>query len=221
MSSSPDSPSFTPIPSASILAVLVLERLEDALPVANALLAGGINLMELTLRTPIALGAIRQITTHLPKMKVGAGTLLTADQVRAAKQAGAAFGVSPGVNPRTVAAARSVGLPFAPGICTPTDIEISLENGCSVMKFFPSEVSGGLPYLQQIAAPYVHLGVKFIPLGGINASNASTYLKHPVVHAIGGSWLAPADLISQQDWSAITELARKAREISEEARSTV
>ena len=134
------------------------------------------------------------------------------------KIAGASFGVSPGINPRVVSEAVSLGLPFAPGVCTPSDIEVALEHGCTLLKFFPCEPSGGLAYLKSIAAPYAHLGVKFVPLGGIDASNAARYIREPLVHAIGGSWLAPRDVIARKDWATITANAREAVQIIAEAR---
>lgn len=201
------------IPASSIIAVLTLDQIEAAVPLARALLAGGIEHIELTLRTPIALESIRHIASEVPQMKVGAGTLLTPQQVADAKYAGASFGVAPGTNPRVIAAARENDLPFCPGVCTPTDIELALESDCRILKFFPSEASGGLNYLKQIAAPYAHLGVKFIPLGGITPANASDYLKQSFIQAIGGSWLAPADLISQRDWTTITRISEQASQL--------
>jgi 2-dehydro-3-deoxyphosphogluconate aldolase/(4S)-4-hydroxy-2-oxoglutarate aldolase len=193
-----------------IIAVLVLEDPADAAPLGRALLAGGISCIELTLRTSTALDSIRAIRSSVPEMLVGAGTVLTPHQVNAVKAAGAAFGVSPGMNPRVVAEARQIGLPFAPGVCTPTDIELAVEEGCRLMKFFPCETSGGLPYLRNIAAPFNHLGVRFIPLGGVGPANVEKFLREPLVHAIGGSWLAPQELIQGKNWQAITALANEA-----------
>ncbi len=189
---------------SGVIAVLTIDAADDAVPVARALLAGGVDCIELTLRTPVAMAALRCIFTEVPEMVVGVGTILTPQQVSEVKTAGAAFGVAPGMNPRVVAEAQRLGLPFAPGICTPTDIELALEQGCRLLKFFPSEPCGGLAYLRAIAAPYAHLGVKYIPLGGVTAGNAALYLKEPAVHALGGSWLAPRELIQRQDWAAIT-----------------
>jgi 2-dehydro-3-deoxyphosphogluconate aldolase/(4S)-4-hydroxy-2-oxoglutarate aldolase len=190
-----------------VIAVLMIDRVEDAVPLARALLAGGVNGIELTLRTAAALDCVRTIRAEVPEMTVGVGTILTPGQANEAKEAGASFGVAPGMNPRVVAEARNIGLPFAPGVCTPTDIEMALEADCRLLKFFPCEPCGGLPYLRTIAAPFMHLGVQFIPLGGVNAANAATYLKEPSVLALGGSWLAPKDLIAQGNWQAITALA--------------
>lgn len=201
-----------------VIAVLMIDRAEDAVPLARALLAGGVDAIELTLRTDAALESLRRIRTELPQMTLGAGTILTPQQANEALEAGASFGVAPGMNPRVVAEAARIGLPFAPGVCTPTDIELALEAGCKVLKFFPSEPSGGLPYLRVISAPFMHLGVKFIPLGGVGPANAAQYLKEPSVLALGGSWLAPKDLIAQGDWAAITRLAREASEIVQQVR---
>ena len=201
-----------------IIAVLTLEEPSDAVPLASALLAGGISCVELTLRTSTALDSIRAIRASAPEMLVGAGTVLSPHQVNEVKAAGAAFGVSPGMNPRVVGEARKIGLPFAPGVCTPTDIEFAVEEGCRLMKFFPCETSGGLPHLRNMAAPFNHLGVRFIPLGGVNAATAETFLREPLVHAIGGSWIAPRELIQNKDWQAITALAKEAAALVQRVR---
>ena len=146
-------------------------------------------------------------------MLAGVGTILSSDNVRQALDAGAAFGVSPGVSPKVLTAAREAGLPFAPGIVTPTDIELALEHECRILKFFPAEPSGGLAYLKAIAAPYLHLGVRYLPLGGLNAKNMATYIAEPIVAALGGSWLAPRDLVKAGDWAAITKLSAEAVQI--------
>jgi 2-dehydro-3-deoxyphosphogluconate aldolase/(4S)-4-hydroxy-2-oxoglutarate aldolase len=208
-------PAFDPtlaatVEKAGIVAVLVVDDASDAVPLARALLAGGVNVMELTLRTPAALDALREIKANVPQMLAGVGTILTPEQVDATVAAGAAFGVAPGCNPRILAAARAAGLSFAPGVSTATDIEIAVENGCKVLKLFPSEPLGGLPYLKAVAAPYAHLGLKYIPLGGVNAKNMAAYLSEPLIAALGGSWLAPRDLIKAGNWDAITALAAEA-----------
>jgi 2-dehydro-3-deoxyphosphogluconate aldolase/(4S)-4-hydroxy-2-oxoglutarate aldolase len=191
-----------------VIAVLMIDDANDAVPVANALLAGGVDCMELTLRTPVAMESLRRIRNEVPQMTAGVGTILTPQQAREVKEAGAAFGVSPGMNPRVVAEAIQIGLPFAPGICTPSDIEQALELDCKLLKFFPAGPCGGLDYLRSIAAPYAHLGVRYIPLGGVDGANAGDYLAEPMIHAIGGSWLAPKPLIKKQSWEGITANAR-------------
>ena len=201
-----------------VIAVLMIDDAADAVPVAKALLAGGVDCVELTLRTPSAMESLRNIRAEVPSMHIGVGTILTLQQANEVKAAGAAFGVAPGMNPRVVAEAQRIGLPFSPGVCTPTDIELAIEQGCRLLKFFPSEPSGGLAYLRTIAAPFAHLGVKYIPLGGVSAGNAEQYLKEPVVHALGGSWLAPRELIKSQDWAAITANAKEASSIVQRVR---
>ena len=194
-----------------ILAVVTLESAEQAEPLALALRAGGITGMELTLRTSAGLESIRRIKSACPDMFVGAGTVLNEHQVAAVQGAGADFAVAPGFNPAVVKAAQSAGLPFAPGVCTPSEIEIALASGCRLLKFFPCEPSGGLSYLTSIAAPYLHLGVQFIPLGGIHPGNAQSYLASPLVAAIGGSWLAPLNDLQNGNWAGIRGFASEAR----------
>lgn len=213
------SPLLERITSSGVLAVLVIDDADDAVPLANALLAGGISAMELTLRTPAALDALRFIGSNVPDMLTGIGTVLTVEQVADAHEAGAAFAVAPGTNPRVIEAAQQRGLPFAPGIVTPSDIEQAIQLGCRELKFFPAETSGGLKHLKSMAAPYAHLGVRFVPLGGVNAENMTTYLADPFVMAVGGSWLATRDLIRDHQWDVITQNARQAREKIDTLRS--
>lgn len=218
-------PAFDPglqkkLETLGVVAVLVVDRAADAVPLANALLEGGVSAMELTLRTPAALDALRAIRSAVPGMMAGIGTVLTVEQVRQVREAGGAFGVSPGTNPRVLQEARRLGLSFAPGIATPSDIEQALEAGCRLLKFFPAEGCGGLAYLKNIAAPYAHLGVRYLPLGGLNEKNMATYLAEPLVAALGGSWLAPRELIQQQDWAAIRGRAAEAVRIVAAARAT-
>jgi 2-dehydro-3-deoxyphosphogluconate aldolase/(4S)-4-hydroxy-2-oxoglutarate aldolase len=206
------------IEQTAVVAVLVVDDVADAVPLANALLAGGITAMELTLRTPAAIDALRRVVQQVPEMLPGIGTILTPKQVDQVAEAGAAFGVAPGLNRRVVQRAQAVGLPFAPGVATPSDLEAALELGCREVKFFPAEPSGGLAYLKSMAAPYTHLGVRFVPLGGLKADNLADYLRSPLVLAVGGSWLAPRDLIRQHDWDAITRRAAEATRIVQEVR---
>ena len=210
----------TRIKNASVIAVLMIDDVKDAVPVARALLAGGIDAMELTLRTDAALDALKAITSEVPEMLAGIGTILTSGQVEEVIDAGAAFGVAPGCNPKVVQHAKDKGLPFAPGIMTPTDIESAIELGCRTLKYFPAESSGGLKHLQNIAAPYLHLGVEFIPLGGLNAQNMATYLESPLIAALGGSWLAKKPAIKAGDWDAITANAREARKIADAVKAS-
>lgn len=210
---------FSQLGRSGIVAVLIIEKEEHAVPLAEALLAGGVEAMELTLRTPAAIGALRAIRARVPQMQVGIGTVLTTDQVAQVVDCGAAFGVAPGLNPRVVEAALAAGLPFAPGICTPSDIERALEYGRKWLKFFPAEPCGGLKYLEAIAAPYQHLGLRYIPLGGLNEANCGTWLANRHVGGIGGSWLASRELLAAGDWDGITALARRAIAIRDGVRA--
>ncbi len=208
------------VSSAGLVAVLVIDHADDAVPLARTLLQGGVGVMELTLRTPAAIDALKEIRRDVPEMIVGIGTILAVEQLQAARTAGAAFGVSPGCNPRVLAAAREADFPFAPGVATPTDIEVALEHGCRLMKFFPAEQLGGMPYLRAIAAPYTHLDVRYMPLGGLTASNAANYMQDPLIAAIGGSWIAPRDAVQANAWDKIGQSAREAKKLVETRKSS-
>lgn len=194
-----------------LLAVLVIDSLDAAVPVAEALLAGGVDAMELTLRTPVALDAARKIRESVPGMTVGIGTILTEDQVEAARDSGASFGVSPGTNPRILRKAAAIDFPFGPGVMTPTDIDMAVSEGARLLKYFPAESAGGLAHLANIAAPFAHLGLKFIPLGGVSLKNLADYLASEWIGAVGGSWLAPRDQVRDKSWKQIEANAREAR----------
>lgn len=206
------------IERSGVIAVLVVDEVQHAVPLARALLAGGVDAIELTLRTPAAIDCLRAVRNEVPEMLAGIGTVLTSQQVDEIVDAGASFGVAPGLNRRVIERAQDHGLPFAPGIMTPSDIEAGIALGCRELKFFPAEPPGGLKLLSSIAAPYAHLGLRFIPLGGLNPENMARYLCEPQVLAIGGSWLAKQDLIHSQQWDKITSNAAEARRIVEEAR---
>ena len=199
---------------SGVVAVVTVESPEDAGPIARALLAGGVGAIELTFRTACAAEAIRRIRAEVPEILAGAGTLLNRAHVQAAIEAGAAFGVAPGCNPATIAAARECGLPFAPGVMTPTDIEIALEHGCRVLKYFPATNLAGPSALETMAAPFAHLGLRFIPLGGINLASLPQWLASPSVLCVGGSWLAPRDVIQRKDWAALQRSAEQAAEVA-------
>jgi 2-dehydro-3-deoxyphosphogluconate aldolase / (4S)-4-hydroxy-2-oxoglutarate aldolase len=201
-----------------VAAVLTIDRTEDAVPLAQALLRGGIDIIELTLRTSSALDALAQIRKRVPEMVVGIGTILTPEQVGQAADAGAAFGVAPGTNPRVVREALRLRFPLAPGIATPSDIEQALDCGCQVLKFFPAEPSGGLPYLKSIATPYAYLGLRYIPLGGLHADNIRAYLEDPLILALGGSWIASRPLIQKRDWDGVERNARQASLLVQQVR---
>ena len=193
-----------------IVPVAVINRADDALRIAEALLAGGLDVIEVTLRNPEAETCIRRIRNTFPCMLVGAGTVLEVNQVDRCLEAGAQFGVSPGLNEAVVEKAQATGLPFIPGIMTPSEVERALRLGCKLLKFFPAEAAGGIKMLESLAGPYMHTGVKFIPLGGIHAGNAGAYAALPVVAAVGGSWLVDLKLIENQEWGQMTRLAKEA-----------
>jgi 2-dehydro-3-deoxyphosphogluconate aldolase/(4S)-4-hydroxy-2-oxoglutarate aldolase len=207
------------IDDAGIIAVLVVDEVKHAVPLANALLNGGVDTIELTLRTPAALDAAKAIKKEVPEITLGFGTVLTVEQVKAVVDVGADFAVSPGCNPKIIAAARKEDLPFAPGVMTPTDIEIAIQEGCRILKFFPAATSGGMKHLESMSAPYNYLGLKFIPLGGCNIDNAPSYLQSDLITAIGGTWLAKRDVIQAEDWQTITNNAKEIRDLITKIRS--
>jgi 2-dehydro-3-deoxyphosphogluconate aldolase/(4S)-4-hydroxy-2-oxoglutarate aldolase len=191
-----------------VVPVIVIDDPDDAVPLAHALTDGGLACAEITFRTPRAAEALRRITAEVPELFAGAGTVLTADQAAAARDAGAQFIVAPGFGPRTVDYCLAQGIPVYPGVATPTDIEAALERGLTTLKFFPAEPMGGLAYLKAIAAPYVD--VCFIPTGGVNAANVASYLAFPRVVACGGSWMAPTDWIAAKQFDRIRDESRRA-----------
>lgn len=195
---------------ARIVAVLAVNDPVGAVDLAKALCDGGVTALEMTLRTQRAFECVSAIAGAGLPLTLGVGTILTPEQAREAKSRGADFGVSPGCNVRVIDAAAEAGLPFAPGIMTPSEIEQALEHGCKLMKFFPAESSGGMKHLQSMAAPYKHLGISFIPLGGLKLSNMKSYTDSPLVTAIGGSWIAPTSLIDAKDWAQIRKNAEEA-----------
>jgi 2-dehydro-3-deoxyphosphogluconate aldolase/(4S)-4-hydroxy-2-oxoglutarate aldolase len=193
-----------------VLSAAIIDAPEHAVPLANALLAGGLDVMEVTFRNAHAAECVRRIRREVPDMCVGAGTLLNAAQIDEARAAGAQFGVSPGFNPRVVGAAIERGFCFIPGVITPGEMEQAVELGCPWVKFFPAAVAGGIEFLKAIAAPYGHTALRIIPLGGISEANMSEYLAMPIVAAVGGSWLTDRKLASAGLWHDITELTRRA-----------
>ena len=193
-----------------IVPVVVLDSADSAEPLAEALLAGGLDIMEITFRTAAAEESIRRISSRFPEILLGAGTLLDRDQVLRARAAGAVFGLAPGLNPEIIAAANDAGLNFSPGVMTPSEVEQALSLGCKLLKFFPAEAAGGVAMLKSLAGPYAHTGVRFIPTGGVTTANLASYLKVPVVAAIGGSWMVDKALVNSGNWPEITRLTREA-----------
>jgi 2-dehydro-3-deoxyphosphogluconate aldolase/(4S)-4-hydroxy-2-oxoglutarate aldolase len=191
-----------------IVPVIKIDDPEKAVPLAQALLAGGIPCAEITFRTSHGEAALSRISREVPDILVGAGTVLTVEQVDKAIAAGAKFIVSPGFNPRVVRHCIEKGIPITPGCSNPSNMEAALESGLEVVKFFPAEQSGGLDYIKAVAAPYPML--KFIPTGGINAGNIASYIAYEKILACGGSWMVPADRISAGDFETITALCKEA-----------
>lgn len=196
------------IQKIGIVPVVVLEDAKDAAPLAKALCEGGLPCAEVTYRTAAAEESIRIMTSEFPEMLVGAGTILTPEQVDGAVNAGAKFIVSPGLNPRVVRHCIEKGIPVTPGTSNPSDVEQALELGLDVVKFFPAEASGGLNMIKSMAAPYTN--VKFMPTGGISAKNLNEYLAFPKILACGGSWMVKGDLIRAGAFDKITEMTRDA-----------
>ncbi|MDR0877813.1 MAG: bifunctional 4-hydroxy-2-oxoglutarate aldolase/2-dehydro-3-deoxy-phosphogluconate aldolase [Treponema sp.] len=202
-----------------IIAVLEIEDEADAVPVARALVEGGVSVIELALRTPASEPSIARIAAAVPEMMIGIGTIIEPGQAaRVQRQKGVCFGVSPGINPAIVKEAVSCELPFAPGIATPSELELALSLGCRVVKFFPAEGLGGLSFLKSMDAPYKHLGVRYIPLGGVSQDNLASYAAAQQILAIGGSWIANRELIRAKDWKEITSRAKAAKQVWDETR---
>ena len=191
-----------------IVPVIAINDAADAVPLAQALCDGGLPCAEVTFRTAAAEEAIRNMTKAFPDMLVGAGTVLTNDQVDRAVAAGAKFIVSPGLNPATVQHCQEIGLPVCPGTSNPSDIEMALSLGLKTVKFFPAEAAGGLKYIKSIAAPYVD--VTFMPTGGINEKNLLDYLSFKKIICCGGSWMVPGDALAAKDWDRIRSLVSSA-----------
>ena len=193
---------------APVVPVVVIEDAADAVPLARALVAGGLPAIEVTLRTPAALDAVRAIAGEVPDAVVGAGTVITPEQVRASVAAGARFLVSPGWTDVLLEAMRASGVPFLPGVSTTSEVVALLERGVREMKFFPAQAAGGTAYLKSLAGPLPQ--ARFCPTGGIGPDNAPDYLRLPNVGCVGGTWMLPADALAARDWGRIESLAREA-----------
>lgn len=200
----------------ALVPVVKIEDAQDATDLGKALLDGGLPCAEITFRTMAAEAAIKTMTSTLPEIITGAGTVLTIDQAKRAVGAGAQFIVAPGFNPRVVDWCLEHDVAVIPGVATPTEIEMALDKNLNILKFFPAQALGGIGTLKAIAAPYS--GIKFIPTGGINATNLADYLTLPMVHACGGSWIVKANLISARDFSKIARLTQEAVSIVQQHR---
>lgn len=198
---------------AGVVPVVVLDKAEDAVPTARAMVAGGIDVMEITFRTAAAPDAIRKVAEEVPDMLVGAGTVVNLEQAKFAVECGAKFIVSPGYDEETVAWCVENDIPVCPGCVTPTEIMMAIKHGLKVLKFFPASVYGGLKALKALAGPFV--GMKFIPTGGVNQDNLAEFLAAPFIHAVGGSWVCPRADIAAGNFDRITELCKAAHETAE------
>jgi 2-dehydro-3-deoxyphosphogluconate aldolase/(4S)-4-hydroxy-2-oxoglutarate aldolase len=194
-----------------IVPVVAIKEAENAAPLAEALIQGGLPCAEITFRTPAA-GSVIETLAKRGDMLVGAGTVLKIEQVQTAVDAGACFIVAPGLNPKVVQYCLNHSIPVTPGVATPTDIEAAMEFGLEIVKYFPAEAFGGIKTLKAISAPYTMM--KFIPTGGINAANASEYLRHPKVAAVGGSWMVKSSLISDRQFETIARLTKEAVDLA-------
>ena len=198
------------IRSRRIVPVIAIDHADQTVPLLKALAAGGLEVAEITFRTSAACKAIAIATREFPSFALGAGTVTTREELTAAVAAGARFAVAPGCNPTIINAARDAGLPFFPGVCTPSDIERALELGCTTLKFFPADQAGGTSMIKALYAPYQHRGISFIPTGGIDLKNMTDYLATPGVMAIGGSWIVASALIKAGNWTEISRLTAEA-----------
>lgn len=212
---------FDKIADFGVVPVISLSQAKDALPLADALIEAGLPLAEITFRTTEAAKGIELIASHRPEMIVGAGTVLTEEQASIAKDAGAMFALSPGIDAAVLKAASDCNLPFAPGIMTPSDLQIALRHQCKLVKYYPAVASGGSSMLESIAAPYLHTGIRFNPTGGISKSNMSEWLALEIVNAVGGTWIAKSDDIVNGNWEAIKAKAAEAVQVARSVQTAV
>jgi len=187
-----------------IIPVIAIEEKDKAIHLADALINGGLPLAEITFRTNVAANVLAILKKEKPQMLLGAGTVLTVDTLKKAIDCGASFAVAPGLNENVVEAAQKMNFPFFPGVMTPSEVEKAINLGCSILKFFPAEAAGGIKLLKSLEAPYGHIGIKFIPTGGITPANMSDYLSVSSVLAVGGTWIAKKEHISNDDWLKIS-----------------
>ena len=200
---------LTRLANSIVVPVVVLDKVEDAIPTAKAMAAGGVDTMEITFRTACAPEAIKAVAENCPEVCVGAGTIINVEQAKLAVEMGAKFIVSPGFSDEVVGWCVENGIPVAPGCVTPTEIMGALKHGLKMVKFFPANVYGGLNAMKNLAGPFV--GLKFLPTGGVNSSNIKEYIDTPFIHAVGGSWVCPKADIAAGNWEKITALCIEAR----------
>ena len=202
--------------AARIIPVIVIEDITKAVPLAKALVKGGLPVLEVTFRTACAAEAIAKIKAEVPGAVLIAGTVLRLEQLKAAKAAGAEACVAPGFDPAIVSAANEMGMPFCPGIATASELSQALALGCSFVKFFPAESAGGVKYIKDLLGAFRWTGVKFMPTGGVKLSNVADYLSVPEIICCGGTWIAPKDAIKNDDWATIEKLASEAAALARE-----
>lgn len=195
------------IAGIGVVPVIAIDSVDHALPLADALLEAGLPTAEITFRTHAAANVLARLRDERPELLIGAGTLLSPAQVEQAVEAGAAYGLAPGYDPAVVEAARQLGLPFIPGVMTPSDITLAVAQGCRLMKFFPATAAGGPSMLQNIAAPFAHLGLSFMPTGGVKMATIGDWLALPEIAAVGGTWIATTRQMHDGDWSGICSRA--------------
>ena len=195
---------------AGVVPVIVIEKAEQAVPLARALVKGGLPVLEVTFRTKAAPAAIAAIRREVPEAVVGAGTVLTVEMLREAKASGAVFGVAPGFDPAIIAEAKAQAFPFCPGIATASELSQALSAGCGMVKFFPAEAVGGVKMVKNLLGAFRFTGVRFMPTGGVNLSNVADYLAVPEIVCCGGTWIVPKDALAAGDWAAIEKLASDA-----------
>ena len=201
---------FARIAAIGVVPVIAIDSVDHALPLADALLEAGLPTAEITFRTQAAANVLARLRDERPELLIGAGTLLSPAQLRQAVEAGAAYGLAPGYDPAVVDAARQSGLPFIPGVMTPSDITLAVAQGCRLMKFFPATAAGGPSMLKNIAAPFAHLGLSFIPTGGVKMETIADWLALPGIAAVGGTWIATTQQMHDGDWSGICSRASAA-----------
>jgi 2-dehydro-3-deoxyphosphogluconate aldolase/(4S)-4-hydroxy-2-oxoglutarate aldolase len=209
---------FSALAKYVVVPVIAIDSVDAALPLADALIEGGLPVAEITFRTAAAAEVIAKIAKERPALILGAGTVLTAENLRKARDTGALFGVAPGLNPEVLAEAMRLGFPFVPGVITPSEIEQALASGVKLVKYFPAEAFGGLKVIKALSAPYAHTGMRFMPTGGVTAANLPDYLASDAVACVGGTWIASREAIAEKKWDQIRANCRTAVEIVRKAR---
>jgi 2-dehydro-3-deoxyphosphogluconate aldolase/(4S)-4-hydroxy-2-oxoglutarate aldolase len=204
---------------SGVIPVIVVDKVEQAVPLAKALVRGGLPVLEVTFRTEAAAAAIAAIRAEVPEAVVGAGTILTVEQLLAAKKAGASFCVAPGFDPAIVEEAKNMLMPFCPGVATASELSQALTAGCPMVKFFPAEAAGGVKMINNLLGAFRFTGVRFMPTGGVNLSNLADYLAIPEVLCCGGTWIVPKDALAAGDWARIESLAAEASALAAKLRA--